>query len=123
MDHKKLEAIPSIIAFKKMLRKKEYKNSTDVAIKTANLFADLVKSIWKDFDDLSNLLDVLRELGKSFISMDNLQFCVGNIIKRVNILLLLQIAILHFNNQLFNYNLIEIKDVKYLDFTYNKGRV
>jgi len=55
--------------------------------------------------------------------MDNLQFCVGNIIKRVNILLLLQIAILHFNNQLFNYNLIEIKDVKYLDFTYNKGRV
>ncbi len=83
MDHKKLETIPSIIAFKKMLRKKEYKNSTEIAIKTAELYAELIKSIWKDFNDLSNLLDVLRELGKSFISMDNLQFSVGNIIKRV----------------------------------------
>jgi translation initiation factor 2B subunit (eIF-2B alpha/beta/delta family) len=83
MDHKKLEAIPSIVAFKKMLRKKEYKNSTEIGIKTANLYAELIKSIWRDFNDLSNLLDVLRELGKSFISMDPLQFSVGNIIKRV----------------------------------------
>jgi len=83
MDHKILEALPSIVAFKKMLRKKEYKNSTEIGIKTANLYAELIKSIWITFTDLSNLLDVLRELGKSFISMDPLQFSVGNIIKRV----------------------------------------
>lgn len=92
MDHKLIENIPSIIAFKKMLRKKEYKNSTEIAIKTANLYADLIKNLWTNFKDLSNLLDVLRELGKSFISMDHLQFSVGNIIKRVknikNILIL-----------------------------------
>lgn len=83
MDHKVLENIPSIIKFKKMVRKKEYKNSTEIAIQTANLYADLIKNLWSNFKDLSNLIDVLRQLGKSIISMDHLQFSVGNIIKRV----------------------------------------
>jgi translation initiation factor 2B subunit (eIF-2B alpha/beta/delta family) len=84
MDCKTLESIPSIVAFKKMLKKKEYRNSTEISIKTAELYTDIIKNIWSKFKDLSNLLEVLRELGKSFISMDPLQFSVGNIIKRVN---------------------------------------
>lgn len=88
MDCKTLESIPSIISFKKMLRKKEYKNSTEISIKTAELYAEIIKTIWDQFRDISHLLEVLRELGKSFISMDNLQFSVGNIIKRVNLFIL-----------------------------------
>merc|ERR1712032_457861 len=83
MESKTLECIPSIILFKKMLRKKEYRNSTEISIKTAELYKDIINNIWSKFEDLSNLLEVLRELGKSFISMDPLQFSVGNIIKRI----------------------------------------
>ena len=62
-----------------MLRKKDYANSTVIAIETATLFRDIIKtkSLWSSF---SELLKILRTLGKSLIGVDPLQFSVGNII-------------------------------------------
>jgi translation initiation factor 2B subunit (eIF-2B alpha/beta/delta family) len=81
---KQIESLPFIIDFKKMLRKKEYANSTVIAIETAKLFRDIIKtkSLWSSFHEL---VKILRTLGKSLISVDPLQFSVGNIIKRVNV--------------------------------------
>ena len=81
---KQIESLPFIIDFKRMLRKKEYSNSTVIAIETANLFREIIKtkSLWSSFREL---VKILRALGKSLISVDPLQFSVGNIIKRVSI--------------------------------------
>ena len=48
MDCKTLESIPSIVAFKKRLRKKEYRNSTEISIKTAELYTDIIKNISRE---------------------------------------------------------------------------
>jgi translation initiation factor 2B subunit (eIF-2B alpha/beta/delta family) len=78
-----IETLPSIVEFKTKLRKKAYANSTAIAIATATLFKDIIKtrSLWSSFPDL---IKIFRALGKSLISVDPLQFSVGNIIKRVN---------------------------------------
>jgi translation initiation factor 2B subunit (eIF-2B alpha/beta/delta family) len=83
---KQIESLPFIDGFKKMLRKKEYANSTVIAIETAKLFRDIIKtkSLWSSFPEL---IKILRSLGKSLIGVDPLQFSVGNIIKRVKIYL------------------------------------
>lgn len=82
MEIKQIENLPFIQDFKKMLRKKKYANSTIIALETAKLFRDLIKSksLWRSFPEL---LKILRSMGKSFIAVDPLQFSVGNIIKRV----------------------------------------
>jgi translation initiation factor 2B subunit (eIF-2B alpha/beta/delta family) len=80
MTDTNIENLPFVLDFKKTLRRKDYANSTEIAIKTAELFKEIIKSLWGPFPDLIN---VLQELGKSFINVDPLQFSVGNIIKRV----------------------------------------
>lgn len=88
MDIKKIESLQFITDFKKKLRKKQYANSTIIAMETAKLFRDLIKELSKDViskqgSSFNDLLSVLRALGKSFIAVDPLQFSVGNIIKRI----------------------------------------
>jgi translation initiation factor 2B subunit (eIF-2B alpha/beta/delta family) len=97
MDIKKIENLQFITDFKKKLRKKQYPNSTIIAIETAKLFRDLINELSKFIiknsgGSFRDLLSVLRSLGKSFISVDPLQFVIGNIIKRVNLLLILDSA-------------------------------
>jgi translation initiation factor 2B subunit (eIF-2B alpha/beta/delta family) len=86
----RIESLPFIMDFKKKLRKKDYPNSTKIAIETAKLFRDLIKELSKEYISSQNggsaflqLLQMLRALGKSFVIIDPLQFSVGNIIKRV----------------------------------------
>lgn len=85
MDIRLLENLESIVEFKKKLKKKSYPNSTKIAIETAKLFEGIIIGALKgnNIKSFSELLKTLRELGKGFISIDPLQFSVGNIIKRV----------------------------------------
>jgi translation initiation factor eIF-2B subunit beta len=85
MDSRQIESIEYIVEFKKKLRKKSFPNSTIIAIETAKIFRDVIKALYSgqytmQFNDL---LRVLKSLGKSFISVEPLQFCVGNIVKRI----------------------------------------
>jgi translation initiation factor 2B subunit (eIF-2B alpha/beta/delta family) len=79
---KQIESLPFIQDYKKKLRKKDYPNSTVIAIETAKLFREIIKtkSLWSSF---SELLKILKPLGKGLINVDPLQFSVSNIIKRV----------------------------------------
>ena len=80
---KQIESLPFIQDYKKKLRKKDYANSTVIAIETAKLFREIIKtkSLWPSFTEL---LKILKALGKGLINVDPLQFSVSNIIKRVN---------------------------------------
>jgi translation initiation factor eIF-2B subunit beta len=82
---RKIESLQFIVDFKKQLRKKEYPNSTIISIDAANLFKDLIRySIENNMiNTFPDLLGLIRSLGKSFISVDPLQFSIGNIIKRI----------------------------------------
>jgi len=63
------------------LRKRDYKSSTEIAIETVSFFHKILeKHKWKNLDDV---LDFVSRLGKDMISSVPLEFCVGNIIKRV----------------------------------------
>ena len=65
------------------LRKRDYLSSTEIAIETASFFhLILVKQKLKTLDEV---LDLVRKLGKEMIAAVPLEFCVGNIIKRVRI--------------------------------------
>lgn len=85
MDSRAIEGIQTIVEFKKKLKKKNYPNSTAIAIETADLFKEVIKGLGKgnNLKSFPDLLKTLRTLGKSFISVDPLQFSVGNIIKRI----------------------------------------
>ncbi len=67
--------------FKKQLKNKEYDSTTQIAINTADLFQRIVKI--KDYNSLDELALIVKELGKLFISVDPMQFSVGNIVKRI----------------------------------------
>jgi translation initiation factor eIF-2B subunit beta len=85
MEIKAIENIPAIIEFKKKLKKKIYPNSTIIAIETANFFKNLIQSLSRE-NEIKNFPDLLKlmvSLGKGFISVDRLQFSVGNIVKRI----------------------------------------
>jgi translation initiation factor eIF-2B subunit beta len=85
MDSRQIETIEYIVEFKKKLRKKSYPNSTIIAMETARIFKDVIKGLYsgKTLMNFSDLLKVLKSLGKSFISVEPLQFSVGNIVKRI----------------------------------------
>jgi len=85
MDSRQIEAIEYIVEFKKKLRKKSFPNSTIIAIETAKIFRDVIKALYTGQYSMqfSDLLKVLKSLGKSFMSVEPLQFCVGNIVKRI----------------------------------------
>jgi len=73
--------------FKKQLKTKDYDSTTKVAIKTAELFMKIIKT--KEYNNLDELSQIVKSVGKMFISVDLMQFSVGNIVKRI----------LHFINE------------------------
>jgi translation initiation factor eIF-2B subunit beta len=85
MDSRQIESIEYIVEFKKKLRKKSFPNSTIIAIETAKIFRDVIKALYSGQSSMqfSDLLKVLKSLGKSFMSVEPLLFCVGNIVKRI----------------------------------------
>lgn len=85
MDSRQIESIEYIVDFKKKLRKKYFANSTIIAIETAKIFRDVIKALYSGQQSMqfSDLLKVLKSLGKGFMSVEPLQFCVGNMVKRV----------------------------------------
>jgi translation initiation factor eIF-2B subunit beta len=80
-----LEHLPLTEDFRKKIRKKEYESSTKISIETAKLLKDIIQYSIENklVTHHEDLLNLIRNLGKSFISMDQLQFSIGNIVKRI----------------------------------------
>ena len=80
-----LEHLPLTEDFRKKIRKKEYQSSTKISIETAKLLKDIIQYSIENklVTHHEDLLNLIRNLGKSFISMDQLQFSIGNIVKRI----------------------------------------
>ena len=80
-----LEHLPLADEFRKKIRKKEYSSSTLVSIETAKLLKDIIQySIDNKLVTYhEDLLNLIKHLGRSFIAMDQLQFSIGNIVKRI----------------------------------------
>ena len=86
MDYvSRIENLPFIVNFKRKLRKKDYKNSTYIAKDTAELFLQLIKNsiAEKSITTLAELILLVTYLGKMFTAIDPVQFCTGNVIKRI----------------------------------------
>ena len=80
-----IEKLDFITNFKRKLRKKDYINSTYAAKETAELFLQLIKSSIdeKSISTQADLLYLVNYFGKMFTSIDPVQFCTGNTIKRI----------------------------------------
>lgn len=81
----RIENLPFIINFKRKLRKKDYINSTYIAKDTASLLYQLIQNSIEDKSITSQgeLILLVTYLGKMLISIDPVQFCTGNTIKRI----------------------------------------
>ena len=81
---KTLENLDFIINFKRKIRKKDYKNSNEIAQKVAELFYQIIQnSIDKSISTQAELVLLVTHLGKVFTAIDPVQFCIGNTIKRI----------------------------------------
>ena len=80
-----LENMTFITNFKRKLLKKDYKNSTEIARDVAKLFYETIQTSIQDKNITSQaeLILVVTHLGKIFTSIDPVQFCTGNTIKRI----------------------------------------
>ena len=80
-----VENLPFITNFKRKLRKKEYINSTQAAKETAELFFQLIENSIneKSITNLAELILVVTHIGKMFTTIDPIQFCTGNTVKRI----------------------------------------
>ena len=80
-----IENLPLIVNYKRKLIKKEYINSTYIAKDTAELFLQLIKNsiAEKSITTLAELMLLVTYLGKMFTAIDPVQFCTGNVIKRI----------------------------------------
>lgn len=77
-----LSEVEFISNFRKTLSKKDYNSTTLIAIKTAEIFRDIIQV--KDlYSSLEELLLIVKTIGKMFIAVDLMQFSVGNIVKRI----------------------------------------
>ena len=81
----RIENLPFITNFKRKLRKKDYVNSTYVAKETAELFYQIIENSIneKSITNLAELVLVVTYLGKMFTTIDPIQFCTGNTVKRI----------------------------------------
>jgi translation initiation factor eIF-2B subunit beta len=81
----RIENLPFITNFKRKLRKKEYVNSTYAAKETAELFYQIIENSIneKSITNLAELVLVVTYLGKMFTTIDPIQFCTGNTVKRI----------------------------------------
>ena len=82
---KSLENLPFISKLKRKLLKKNYKNSNEIAKEVAELFYETIQSSIenKNITTQAELLLIVTHLGKIFTSIDPVQFCTGNTIKRI----------------------------------------
>jgi translation initiation factor eIF-2B subunit beta len=85
MDCSQIENKDFFVNLKKKIKNKNYPNSTAIAIETAKVFKDVITALNKqnNIRSFSDLIRILRTLGNSLISIDPLQFSIGNIIKRI----------------------------------------
>jgi translation initiation factor 2B subunit (eIF-2B alpha/beta/delta family) len=81
----RIENLPFITNFKRKLRKKDYVNSTYAAKETAELFYQIIENSIneKSITNLAELVLVVTYLGKMFTTIDPIQFCTGNTVKRI----------------------------------------
>ncbi|MCQ2817208.1 MAG: translation initiation factor eIF-2B [archaeon] len=80
-----VEKLPSIVEFKMNLRKKKYNTSTSISMSTVDLFKELIKH-WIErgiVTEYKALISLILHLEKVFVSIDPLQFSIGNVIKRI----------------------------------------
>ena len=77
---KDIEDIDIIKELKRKLRRKKDLNSTSAPEQVAQLFYDLIQDLLQkgDITTQSHLLSLVEYLGKVFISLDPVQFCIGN---------------------------------------------
>lgn len=82
---KDIEDIDIIKELKRKLRRKKDLNSTCASEQVAQLFYDLIQDLLQkgDITTQSHLLSLVEYLGKVFISLDPVQFCIGNTIKKI----------------------------------------
>lgn len=84
---KQFSKLDFIQCFKKQLKTKDYDSTTTIAINTAEILLKIIKT--KEYNNLDELSLIVKSVGKMFISVDLMQFSVGNIVKRI----------LHFINE------------------------
>ena len=82
---KRIENIDSIKELKRKLRKKKDMNSTEISKHIASLFYDLIQNSIneKTITTHSQLINLVSYFSKVFTSIDPVQFCIGNTIKRI----------------------------------------
>ena len=82
---KKIENLEFITNFKRKLRKKDYKNSTYISKEMAELFYQIIRTSIEEKNIVyqAELILLVAYLGKIFIAIDPVQFCIGNTIKRI----------------------------------------
>ena len=82
---KDIEDIDIIKELKRKLRRKKDLNSTCASEQVAQLFYDLIQDLLQkgDITTQSHLLSLVEYFGKVFISLDPVQFCIGNTLKKI----------------------------------------
>ncbi len=87
MDYiKSIEEIATIKELKRKLRRKKDMNSTEASEQIAQFFYDLIKDPTiknKYLTNHYNLILLVSYLGKKFSSIDPVQFCISNTIKKI----------------------------------------
>ena len=80
-----IETLKFFKDFKRKLLKKGYTNSTECAIETSRLFHDVIRySIENnEIKSQAELILLVKHLGKKLTAIDQVQFCIGNTIKRI----------------------------------------
>ena len=87
MDYiKNIEEIATIKELKRKLRRKKDMNSTEASEQIAQFFYDLIRDPTiknKYLTNHNNLILLVSYLGKKFSSIDPVQFCISNTIKKI----------------------------------------
>ena len=80
-----IENIDYIKEFQRNLRKKNYNHSTEILEQAAKFYKNIITYFSRNdiIKTQNELISIIRELGKSFINIDPLQFSIGNITKRI----------------------------------------
>lgn len=79
---KQLSKLEFIENFRRELKNRTYKSTITVAVTTAKLLLEIIKA--KDlYTNIDELLKLVKLVGKMFISVDIMQFTVGNVVKRI----------------------------------------
>ena len=82
---KTLENLEYVNNLKRRIRKKDYKNSNEIAKEVADLFYQIIQNSIKEKNITSQaeLVLMVTHLGKIITAIDPVQFCIGNTIKRI----------------------------------------